>query len=82
MSRLSYVDDVGQVEGERTVRLVLTAPHGRSAWDEASYARAVRTGAGVGERSLGLAGRTAPHSLRKLHTTVLGDAGVPLKERR
>src|SRR6185437_5105962 len=76
---LPWVDATGQIAGEQSVRLLFASPYGNGPWDETTLARAIRAAAGTGRRSLGLPGRVTPHSLRKLYTTVLHDAGVPLK---
>jgi len=65
----------GSRRGERDVALLF---HGRNTGQplqEAVLARAVRSLAARAE----LPGRVTPHSLRKTYTTMLGDAGVPLR---
>jgi len=58
---------------QREVRLVVPGRSGPR--HESVLARAVRELA----RRAGIDGRVTLHSLRKYYTTVLGDAGVPLK---
>ncbi|MFC8597173.1 tyrosine-type recombinase/integrase [Isoptericola sp. NPDC057191] len=65
----------GTERGERTVGLLLSGRYGPAPVHESVMARAVRA---LAERA-GLPGRVTAHSLRKTYTTILGDAGVPLK---
>ena len=65
----------GARRGERVVRLLVPATYGAEPQHESVLDRAVRA---LGERA-GLPGRVTLHSLRKTYTTLLGDAGVPLK---
>jgi integrase len=65
----------GKVRGERDVALLMPSRYGPAPLHESVMARAVRV---LAERA-GLPGRVTPHSLRRTYTTMLGDAGVPLR---
>lgn len=66
----------GRERGQRTVSLLFCGRYGEpTPLQETVVARAVSSLA----RRADLPGRVTPHSLRKTYTTMLGDAGVPLR---
>jgi integrase len=72
--RLPWVER-GAVRGERSAELIFSGRYGPAPIQETVIARAVRALA----TKAGMPGRVTPHSLRRTYTTMLGDAGVPLR---
>lgn len=65
----------GRVRDDRSTTLLFSGRYGPAPLNETVAARAVRALA----KRAGLPNRVTPHSLRRTYTTVLHDAGVPVK---